>query len=197
MSTDLPRRAFLTVSAAGLVGLLTGCITPRPPITYDLRPFSGSAVSRRTMRMLVVAEPRAIQTYDTERVVVREAGGVLSYLPEAQWSDRLPPLIQTRLLQSFQDSQFPNVGIPSDQLDPQIALILEVRAFELDVGTGNAVVTLSARLLDDWNRSIVATRTFTAATPLTALQPSIAIPALEAALQNVIAQIVTWAAANA
>jgi cholesterol transport system auxiliary component len=192
------RRTFLTLSAAGLTTVLAACMGARPPITYDLQPTRRTGpVQRRTSRTIVVTEPQVIQTYDTERVVVRDGGGVLSYLPEAQWSDRLPRLIQTRLLQSFEDSQFPNIGRPTDQLQAEVALAMDVRAFELDVSTGNAVVTMSARMIDDVNRRIISNRSFTGSVPLTSLNAAPAIAALDGALAQVIDQMMVWAAQNA
>ncbi|MCS6762384.1 MAG: hypothetical protein MO846_10780 [Candidatus Devosia symbiotica] len=51
---------------------------------------------------------------------------MLSYLPNAQLSDTLPRLMQTRLLQTFKASNFPNVGHPDNQLSVDVTLATEL-----------------------------------------------------------------------
>jgi cholesterol transport system auxiliary component len=197
--TGLPRRAFLGSAAAGMSLLLAGCFGASPLTTYDLTAASAAgSVRRRSNRTVVVSEPDAVQTYDSERMVVRDVGGVLSYLPDSQWSDRLPSLIQTRIVQSFEDAGVPNVGRPSDQLLVDVVLATDVRAFDVDVAKGQlAVVTLAARLIDDVARRVIATRTFTASVPIAKLDGVNAAQSFDIALNEVVRQIIAWTAANA
>lgn len=192
------RRSFMAFGASALALGLAGCFTPTPPLTYDLSSYNGSALSRRSSRVVVITLPKTVQTYDSQRVVVREAGNILSYLPQAQWSDTLPSLVQTRLLQTFEASNFPNIGRPDDQLSVDVTLATEIRSFEIDVGQGNlATVTINAKLVDERRGAIFASKVFTATQPAT-LDPTVAaISALDAALKDVMAQILTWTARTA
>src|SRR5690606_24412916 len=152
MRNPVSRRAFLSLSAATAAVTLAGCsFTGRPPFTYDLMAVeAGEALRRRTNRTVLITEPTAIGVYDSQRIVVREPGGVLSYLPEAQLSDRLPLLLRTRLVQSFEERGVNNIARSGDRVNIEIALATDVRAFELDTRLGPvAVVTLSARLVDE------------------------------------------------
>ena len=48
-----------------------------------------------------------LRTYklgEADRIIVREPGGSLSFLGGGQWADRLPRLIQARLLQSLENT---------------------------------------------------------------------------------------------
>lgn len=192
------RRLFLTAGASALTLTLAGCFAGTPPLTYDLTSSAQAPVRRRSSRIVVVTLPEVVQTYDTQRVVVREPGNVLSYLPEAQWSDTLPRLIQTRMLQTFEESRFPNIGRPDDQLNVDVTLATEVREFEINVaGETTANVTLSAKLVDENNRRIYANEVFSASVPARVSPTSGAISALDAALQDVMGQIVVWAAKTA
>lgn len=194
----LARRGFLLLTAGGAASLLAACVTGRPPVTYDLMSGVTERTGRNLRRTVLVSEPDAIQTYDTDRIVVREAGGVLSYLPASQWSDRLPSLLQTRIVQAFQDAGVSNVGRTSDPLNTDLVLASDIRAFEVDMPSGRqAVVSLSVRLLDDWDRRIVASNSFSATVPMPSADPANAVPALNAALGNVLAQLITWTAARA
>lgn len=196
---DVSRRAFLVSGAAFISLPLAGCsVTGTPPETFDLASASAAPVRRRSSRTVVITEPEAVMTYDTERVVVREPGGVLSYLPEAQWSDRLPVLIQTRMLQTFENAAFPNIGRPDDQLSVDVTLATEIRAFEIDVSTGAvATVTLSAKLVNERRGSIAANSVFTATVPALSASGRGAITSLNNALQDVSLQILRWTAAQA
>lgn len=177
---------------------LAGCFGGRPPLTFDLGAAETARVSRRSSRSVVITLPKAVQTYDSQRVVVREAGNLLSYLPESQLSDTLPSLIQTRLLQTFESGGFPNVGRPDDQLRVDVTLATEVRAFEIDVSRGNlATVTLNAKLVDERAGTIFANQTFTASVQAATNPVSAAISGLDAALQDVMKQILIWTARHA
>lgn len=194
----LGRRAFMGAAATGLAGVLAGCFGPTPLVTYDLTLAAHGPVRRRSNRLVVVTEPDAVQTYATDRMVVRQPGGILSYLPDAQWSDSLTNLIQTRMVQAFEDSDVPNVGRPSDQLAFEVVLATDVRAFDIDVTAGQqATVTLAARLIDDIDRSVIANRTFTASAPVAELDGVNAAKAFDVALNEVVRQIIAWTAANA
>ncbi|WP_196260733.1 ABC-type transport auxiliary lipoprotein family protein [Pelagibacterium limicola] len=191
------RRGFLLFAATGTAALAAGCL-PRPaPVTYDLSPAAVQAAARRTSRTVLIAEPEAIQTYDTDRIVAREPGGVLSYLPSAQWSDRLPRLVQTRMVQAFQDAGISNIGRTTDPLNPDRVLSSDIRAFEVDVSAGRlAVVSISVRLVDDWDRRIVASSAFTASVPVPGTGAAEAVPALNAALAQVLDQVIAWTVRN-
>lgn len=201
MHYKIGRRAFLSFTAIGLTGTLAGCLGlgTSAPITYDLTATAAQPVTRRSNRMIIVGEPQAISTYDSERIVVREPGGVLSYLAESQWSDRLPILVQTRMLQSFRDAGVANVGRISDPIAVDVILSTDVRAFELDTTTGAGIarVALGARLVDDRNRAIIASQNFFSDVPVSSLDQRAVVAALNGALDAVLGQIVSWTAARA
>jgi len=195
MRNPVSRRAFLSLSGAAAAVTLAGCsFGGRAPFTYDLMPVDpGEALRRRTNRTILITEPTAIGVYDSQRIVVREAGGVLSYLPEAQLSDRLPLLLRTRLVQSFEDRGVNNIARSGDRVNIEIALATDVRAFELDTRLGPvAVVTISARLVDEVARRVIATRAFTAQAQAADLENANVVAALDIAMRNVINQILVW-----
>ena len=192
------RRAFLVFGTSALTLGLAGCLAATPPITYDLTSASQVPMRRRSSRVVVITLPVAVQTYDTQRVVVRDIGNVLSYLPEAQLSDTLPRLVQTRLLQTFQASNFPNIGRPDDQLSVDITLATELQAFEIDASQGNlATVTINAKLVDERRGMIFASRNFTATQPAATDPAAAAIAGLDTALRQVMAEILVWTAETA
>ncbi|WP_407649137.1 ABC-type transport auxiliary lipoprotein family protein [Devosia algicola] len=188
----------MVASASALALALTGCLGASPPLTFDLGSSGGGRVRRRSSRVVVITLPKTVQTYDSQRVVVREPGNILSYLPDAQLSDTLPRLVQTRMLQTFEASNFPNIGRPDDQLRVDVTLATELRAFEIDAGSGNvATVTINAKLVDERRGAIFASRTFTAKTPAVLDPTAAAIAALDTSLKDVMGQIMQWTAQTA
>lgn len=192
------RRTFMALGASALALGLAGCLSAAPPVTYDLTSASNIPMRRRTSRVVVITLPRAVQIYDSQRVVVRDVGNMLTYLPEAQWADTLPRLVQTRLLQTFEDSNFPNIGRPDDQLRVDVTLATELQAFEIDAARGNlATVTINAKLVDEARGMIFANKSFTATRPAAADPAVLAIAGLDEALRQVMAEILQWTAQTA
>jgi cholesterol transport system auxiliary component len=196
MSTT--RRAFMVFGASTLTLGLAGCLAGAPPVTFDLTSASLAPMRRRSSRVVVITMPKTVQTYDTQRVVVRDLGNVLSYLPDAQLSDTLPRLVQTRLLQTFEASNFPNIGRPDDQLRVDVTLATELQAFEIDASNGNlATVTINAKLVDERRGMIFASKSFSATQPAAISPAAAAIGGLDGALGKVMGDILQWTAATA
>ena len=192
------RRTFLALGASALTLSLAGCLAATPPVTFDLTSASNIPLNRRSSRVVVITLPRTVQIYDSQRVVVRDVGNMLSYLPEAQLADTLPRLVQTRLLQTFEDSDFPNIGRPDDQLRVDVTLATELQAFEIDAANGNlATVTINAKLVDEARGMIFANRSFTATQPAAVSPAGAAINGLDIALRQVMAEILQWTARTA
>lgn len=194
------RRAgrLASIAAAGLLGLaLAGCAASPALTVFSLSaPERLPATARPLPGLLLVAPPTAIQILATERIVVREANGSLSYLPEAQWADQLPALLQSRLVAAFENSRrIGGVSRPGDRVTPDFQLNTEVRAFEIDVAGGVAVVELSVRAVSEASGRIARARVFRATAPVGAVTPVSAVGALDAALQDVLVEIVGWAGA--
>lgn len=161
--------------------------------TFDLsapREF-GRASGRAT---LVVAEPSALQVLDSDRIIVREAGGALSYLGGGQWADRLPKLVQTRLIQTFENaSRIGAVGRPGERISADFQLNTDIRSFMVDAERGEAVVEITAKLVRDRNGRIGGGRVFQARVPVGSVEPAGASQALDRAFSQVLIEIVRWA----
>ena len=123
--------------AAGLLCLgLLGCALAgsRPPTTYDLvapRSFAGAA--KPAPWQLVVYEPTAVHALETDRIMVRPSADQVSYYKGIAWSDRLPRLVQARMIETFQNSGAVKAVSASTG---QYALATELRAFQIDVSSG-------------------------------------------------------------
>ena len=186
-------RSSHLLAAALLAALLGGCGGGAAPLTFDLAalPSAGRPVSAG--RSIAVSEPVGIQPFEADRIIVRESGGALAFLGGGQWADRLPRLIQTRLLQSLENSgRLRSVSRPGDKVVADYQLISEIRAFDVQAGTGEAVVDLSLKLVTDGTGKVTAARIFTARVPVAKVDSGNGARALDQALSIVLADVVRW-----
>jgi cholesterol transport system auxiliary component len=184
-----PRLLVLIVAWA-----LAGCSASAPQ-TFDLS-AAVAPPQRPTGAQLAVREPSASLDLDSQRILVRTGPETVAYLSGAQWSDRLPALVQNRLVQTFQDAKMlrsvsaANVGLAADY-----SLQLDIRAFELDVSRGEAVIDIAAKVVAESSGGrVVAARIFRNSAPASGDSGPNAAAALNAALAPVMKQIVAFAA---
>ncbi len=175
---------------------LAGCGGGPAPTTFDLSaPREGLRRSGGGRRAIIVSEPTAVSTLDSERIVVRSANAELTYLPRAQWSDRLPRLVQTRLIQTFENSGRSAVGRPGDRLTGAYQLLLDIRAFEIREVSRDALVEIAVKLVNAGNGAVSNARLFASSAAIGAIDGQGASQALDKALGRVLADITAWAAA--
>jgi cholesterol transport system auxiliary component len=185
-------RAAALALAVGVA--LSGCSTSSPE-TYDLSPAI-AAPQRATGAQLAVREPIASLDLDSQRILVRTGPETVAYLSGAQWSDRLPALLQNRLVQTFQNAKMlRSVSVASAGFAADYSLQLDIRAFELDVSHSEAVVDIAAKIISERDGGrVVAARIFKNSAPAGGDSGPDAAVALNAALAPVMKQIVAFAA---
>jgi cholesterol transport system auxiliary component len=141
---------------------------------------------------LRVREPLSTLELDSPRILVRSGPKSFAYFADAQWSDRLPALVQTRLVETFEKAKlFRAVSRDAPARPADYTLELEIRRFEFDATAGRAVVEMTAKITASSSGAIVASRTFkqSAASGATGSQ---AAAALDKALSTVMAEIVAF-----
>lgn len=176
---------------------LAGCGGGAPPQTFDLTAPRDGLASGRGRGTLVVAEPTSLQALDSARILVMTGRGSLAYLPDAQWSDRLPKLLQVRLIQTFENGKrIQAVGRPGDRLVPVAQLNSEIRAFGLDEKTGEAVIEFSVKIVNDRTGRILAGQVFTSRLPAGGSDGPTVSTALDLATQALLRDVVRWVSAR-
>lgn len=181
------------LASVAVAGALLAACSSAPPATFDLtaprtgtRGGSGSA-------QIVVAEPITVQVLESDRIIVKDKSGAVSFLGNGQWADRLPRLIQARLIQTFENaSRLKAVSRPGDRIVADYQLNTDIRAFQIDAGTGEAVVEISAKLVSDQAGRIVNARIFSARVPVASIDAATAAQALDRALSTVLVDVVRW-----
>jgi cholesterol transport system auxiliary component len=183
--------------ALALAGFLAGCGGSAPPPTFDLAAPRDNLGARAGRGLIVVAEPSALAAIDTNRLIVMTRGGGLAYLGDAQWADRLPKLVQVRLIQTFENAKrLTAVGRPGDRLLPVAQLNSEIRRFGIDEATGEAVIEMSVKIVQDRTGRILAGNIFTRSVPAGGSGGPIAAAALDLAMQEMLRDIVRWTSAR-
>ncbi|MER2604287.1 MAG: ABC-type transport auxiliary lipoprotein family protein [Siculibacillus sp.] len=195
---DGMRRA---VSRAGLVAAvgaaLAGCSAlggSTPLDTYDLTRASATSAPRGRTLQVLVPEPVTDRALDTDRIVVRRGATEIAYFSGAQWADRLPRLVQSRLVDALECSgRFRAAGRPGQGLAIDRQLVAEIRAFDYLAESGRVEVVLSVKTMDDRTGRVIATRLFRAEEPVAGDSARAAVTAFDAATARLFAEIVGWA----
>lgn len=188
-----PATCARAVALAACV-LLAGCAGV-PLATFDLSAPRSGLSPKKVSASIVVTAPEALAPLDSDRIMVRSPVSGVSLLKGAQWSDRLPQLFQSRLIQTFENgSSIRAVARPGDRISADYNLVSEIRRFEIDAGAGQAVVEVSVKMVRESGGAIAAGRIFEARAPASAIEGAEAVAALDLALGRVLREIAGWAA---
>ncbi|SDB41311.1 cholesterol transport system auxiliary component [Bauldia litoralis] len=180
-----------------LVLLMTGCSLFRgpPPETFELVGPSSVPTTSGTAAQILIPEPSALKTLDSERIVVA-TGPRLSYYPDAQWPDRMPKVYQAKAIEAFEKSKKAKaVGRPGEGLSIDYQLLTNIRSFEYrtdGAGGGFAHIEVTAKIMDDRNGRIVAVRTLTGDAAVHEDSAEGVVAGVDAALSQVLIELVRW-----
>lgn len=179
-----------------LAALLAGCGTTTPLDTFNLSaPQPGVTSPSRKNTQLLVPTPTALKALDSENIVVSSAPGSIEYLKGAQWGDRLTNIVQSRLVQAYENTGvFGGIGRPGDGLAINYQILTDVRMFGIQAYASPklAVVELAVRLMNDKSGEVRATRVFRTAIPVSGTTNAAYVKALNAAFERAASEIVSW-----
>lgn len=192
--TKLLRRLFVLSTCLALGGCVGGGNSTIPD-TFTLSELSNiDNVGSNSRRQVLITEPVALKTIDSEQVVVRTSPSALQYLSGAQWNDRLPKVFQTKLARAYENSGIVGgVGLPGEGLAIDYQIVTSIRAFEINVSTPqSAIVTVSVKILNDRNGVVRARKIFTSSVVANGKTNAAYISALDLASTAVTGDIVSW-----
>ena len=163
--------------------------------TYDLgAPTDFDGIRGRSNAQILVAQPTALKSLDSEMIVVRPGGSEITYFGDAQWSDRLTRVVQEKLIQTFENSgRIRSVAKPGDGVVVDYKIVTTIRAFELlDAGSTTARVALSVKIINDRNGRVRATRQFSASAPASVSSSAKGVEGIDKASQSVLKDVLAW-----
>jgi cholesterol transport system auxiliary component len=194
-------RPFITAATVALSGiLLGGCLGSKVSqvATYDLvAPKVSTLTAPRAAKFqLVINEPGAVRSLENDRIMVRD-GAKVAYYKGAAWTDRLPRLMQARMVEAFQNTGLVQaVGSRSDRLNADFELSTQVQAFQVEVnqGSADAYASLYVKVIDGDNGRMVASRGFEARVGTSPKDVDQMVVSLNQAFDQVLREIVPWVA---
>jgi cholesterol transport system auxiliary component len=167
------------------------CSVSTPVPTYDLIAPRDFGHVRPARGLIEVTVPTALQSLDTEKIVAEPTPGVVTYLPDAQWSDRLPKLLQARMIEAFENSsRIKPVARAGDKVNADAQMVTDIRTFGIQ--GKDAVVELSVKLIGTRGGRINAAKIFTARVPAPSVSGGAGAAAINDALIVVLVDIVRW-----
>lgn len=189
------RSPFHNLALIGLPALMLAGCGAEQLASFDLAAVPTAKMRAGAIRgVLAIAEPNADGPLDSERIVIRTGPDQLAYLAGAKWADNLPALLQSKIIASFENARLmKSVVRPGGASD--YSLHVDVRRFEVNVTDNVARIEMSARIVSDRTGRPVAAKVFSATTPADRTADGKAAEALDAALANVLRQMVSWTAA--
>jgi phospholipid/cholesterol/gamma-HCH transport system substrate-binding protein len=176
---------------------MTGAAAPPRKIIYDLKAADDFTTSRRSLPSgLIIAEPTATTRLQTQRFLFAEGEEPADDFANVEWSDSLPALMQSKLLQSFENYDIAHAPLRGDSMsEGGLRLLIDLRQFDIVLaGSPRASISLSAKLVDG-SGHLLAARIFTQSAPLDGLVPEKAAAAFNQAFNGLTRELVPWAAA--
>jgi len=191
--------SVLILTLAGCSGLLGG---GQPAHLYRLTPKSTypPSLPHRTVQLLV-DEPLAPAGLDKSRIALSRSPVSIDYFADSEWTDRAPLLVQTAILQSFENSRAvtaidrESVGLRADFI-----LKTELRHFEAvydsSEGPPEIWVAVNVRLVNPSSREVVAQTSFERRRRASANDVPSVVSTFDEALGGVMKDIVVWTVTN-
>ncbi|RCW86322.1 cholesterol transport system auxiliary component [Phyllobacterium bourgognense] len=184
-----------TIAALLLALSVSACASSKKLDTFDLSSASPDvSTPKKQGRQILIAAPSALKALDGENIVVRSGPNSISFLKGAQWADRLPNIVQSRLVQAFESTgRLGGVGRPGEGLAIDYQVISDIRTFNINVSSGRiAIVEIAIKILNDKNGTVRSSRVFRATSPVGGEGNESYIAALDRAFDSAASDIVTW-----
>lgn len=188
---------LMGLSVAACTGNLLPGAANDPPKLYILTPKNTFKKDLpRVDWQLTIALPIADAALNTARIALRQNPISLEYYARANWVDTAPQMIQTLLVESFENTgKIVSIGRQSVTLRSDYSLLTDLREFQaeyLGEGPPRVRVRLNAKLVRMPQRTIVATETFEALVPSASSDLEAVVSAFDVALGRTLKGIVQW-----
>ncbi len=164
-----------------------------PRDTFELTaPQNLSAIRGGTGAQILVKQPNALKSIDSDRLIVRQGASEITYLAGTQWSDTVPRMVQAKLVEAFENTGSTGATAkPGDGLVIDYQLISDIRRFEID-SNGDAVIEMSVKLLADRTGKVLETQVFTASAPTGGSDARASVAAIDTAFDELARSVIGW-----
>ena len=204
-------RLRLTTAAASLscLMLLSGCSglatlaeVATPSELYMLTPKSTfDAGLPRLTQQIVIEEPTATAAVSTDRIMVQPTPLRVQYFPDVRWIDRAPVIVQTLLIESYENSgKVAAVGRSTVSLRADYLIVTDIREFHArfvqpdqpQTSPLEVQVRLNMKVVDADLDRIIASRSFEEIVPSESDNIDDVVEAFDEALGRTMRDLVEW-----
>jgi len=198
--SNTTRRSLLLAAAALPLAGCGGLIPQAPPSNiYNLSPKTTFPESLpRVDWQLVVEEPYAAGGLDSHKIAIYTNPYEVKYYAEARWAERAPRMVQTLLVESFENTgKIVAVGRQSVGLRSDFNLKSDLREFQAMLKGGQTapevVIVLQAKMIAQPRQQIVASATFERRATAKSAGILDVVEAFDDALGKILRDTVAWA----
>ncbi len=165
-------------------------------LVYSLSPLQAPPEGAKPLeKQIAVSDPSALLTYDSDKVLAQTGGNELAPIGNAKWADSLTKLVQSRIVQSFENTGSLNeVSRPIEGGVPEFQLATEIRKFQIvDAPERKAEAQISAKVIAA-DGHIVAARVFDGSAPVKSAEEADAAKGLNEAFGKILSALIPWTA---
>jgi cholesterol transport system auxiliary component len=173
-----------------------------PTHLYRVTPARGYPpnLPHRSVQLLI-DQPLAPAGLDSSRIALTRSAVSIDYFADSEWTDRAPLLVQTALLESFENSRaIAAIDRESAGLRADFILNTEIRHFEAVYDSPNGApevwVAIDVRLVNPSSREIVARNSSERRQRAVENDMPNIMSAFNEALGGVMKEIVVWTITN-
>ncbi len=192
-------QALLGLPLAGLAGACEALVPGKgpPPVLYRLTPKSTFRTDLPMVEWQLVLElPLANAGLNTTRIALFPNPTHLEYYARASWTDRTPSMVQTLMIESFENSgKIVAVGRDAVGLRADFVLKTELREFQAEyyqAGSPIAHIGINAKLVHSRSRAIIGSNTFESKAKAEGDRLEAIIAAFDSALGKALKRLVEW-----
>jgi cholesterol transport system auxiliary component len=197
----LNRRHLL--AGAGAIVFTAGCSgivgPPAAPQLYILKPSLGPLDDAPAVKWaLEIGGPNAMDSLDSERIALSNSSTTMDYYANAAWTARVPLMLQSLLVQAFEESgKIASVAPDTSALHSDYVLQTDIRDFEARYDTPDAapkvVVRVEAKLFRTHARNIVGSLSAVQEAQASGTNLDSVVRAFNDATAALLKQIAEWA----
>lgn len=191
--------ALVLATLGGCTGLAQLGAVTQPIELYEVSPKSTyHADLPEVTAQLVVEEPTAASSVNTDRIAVKPNAFQVQYFPGARWVDRAPLMVQTRLVESFENTdKVTSVGREAIGLTSDFTLVSELREFQAeetgaDEGRLHVRVQLNIKIVKEPQGLIIASQSFSREARVASSEMISIVAAFDEALGEAMRDAVEW-----
>ena len=193
--------ALLVAGLSACAGLNRLQSVATPNELYSLTPKSTFSPNLpRLSQQIVVEEPGATAAVSTDQIAVQPTSLRVQYLPGARWVDRAPLIVQSLLIESFENTnRVPAVGSSAIGLRADYYIATDIREFQAilpaDAGPDAPLqidVRLNIKIIDAEEDRIIGSRSFDELVPSPSDDPADVTAAFDEALGDTMRDAIEW-----